>query len=186
MKKYGISILIASLLNTCLWAQTSNISPKSKKIVKNKQSQYNIRELALPSEVDNISKRGGSIYYSPSVKGKVLIPVHMWGEVRNSGLHFVPLDTNLINGISLAGGPTGSSDLEDVIVTTTRDGKRERMKFDLTEGGDLSLEDFKLQPGDTVFVEKDNFRLDRAYYTSLFGVVLTLLSSILLYRQVKN
>lgn len=183
MKRYGISILIASLLHSCLWAQTS---PRSKGVSASEQSQYNIRELALPSEVDSLGKKGGAIYYSPSVKGKVLIPVHMWGEVRNSGLHFVPLDTNLINGISLAGGPTGSSDLEDVVVTTTRDGKRERMTFDLSDGGDLSLEDFKLKPGDTVFVEKDTFRLDRAYYTSLFGVVLTLLSSILLYRQVKN
>ncbi len=186
MKRYGTCILIASLLNSCLWAQTTKASTGNKLVKKSDQAQYNIRELALPSEVDNLGKRGGAIFYSPSVKGKVLIPVHMWGEVRNSGLHFVPLDTNLINGISLAGGPTGNSDLEEVVVTTTRDGKRERMSFDLSDGGELSLEDFKLKPGDTVFVEKDTFRQDRAYYTSLFGVVLTLLSSILLYRQVKN
>jgi len=60
------------------------------------------------------------------------------------------------------------------------------MSFDITQGGDLTLEDFKLRPGDTIFIEKDTYRQDRAYYTSLFGVILTVLSSILLYRQVKD
>jgi len=104
MKRLGVSILIASLLNSCLWAKTVKTSQ-----TKEASSEYNIRELALPSEVDNLGKKGGSIYYSPSVKGKVLIPVHIWGEIRNSGLHFIPLDTNLLNGLSLAGGPTSSS-----------------------------------------------------------------------------
>ena len=43
-----------------------------------------------------------------------------------------------------------------------------------------------LRPGDMVFVEKDYWYENRAYYTSLVGVVATILSSILLYRQVKK
>ncbi len=181
MKRLGITILITSLLNTCLWAKTPKPSNAT-----DDTSQFNIRELALPSEVDKIGKKAGSIFYSPSVKGKVLIPVHIWGEIRNAGLHFVPLDTSLITGLSLAGGPTTSSKLDTIQVTTTREGKREKLTFDVTQGGDLSMEDFKLRPGDTIFIEKDTFTIDRAYYTSLFGVVVTVLSSILLYRQVRN
>ena len=75
-----------------------------------KKSNYNIRQLALPSEVEDIGKSSGSIYYSPSIKGKVLIPVHFWGSVKKTGLHFIPVDTNLISGISLAGGPAGLSE----------------------------------------------------------------------------
>ena len=71
-------------------------------------------------------------------------------------------------------------------VTTTRSGKREKLYFDISEGGDLSLEDFKLLPGDTVYVPQDTFFVNRSYYTSLIGVIATILSSILLYRQVKN
>jgi len=183
VKKFSISILIFSLLNSCLWAK----NPQTKTNKNNQtQREYNIRELALPSEVDGIVKKPGSIFYSPSVKGKVLIPVHIWGEIRNSGLHFIPLDTNLINGLSLAGGPTSSSKLDNVKVTTTREGKREKLSFDVTKGGDLTLEDFRLKPGDTIFIEKDNYRQDRAYYTSLIGVALTVLSSILLYQQVNK
>jgi protein involved in polysaccharide export with SLBB domain len=159
---------------------------KSNKAKKESSQNYNIRELALPSEVENIGKKAGSIYYSPSVKGKVLIPVHFWGQIKNTGLHFVPVDTTLINGISLAGGPSSDAEFDDVYVTTKRNGGREKLSFDISDGGDINIEDFKLQPGDTVFIPKDNFYRDRAYYTSLVGVVLTVLSSILLYRQVRN
>jgi hypothetical protein len=163
------------------------LSPASfAKNKKSEKSKYNIRELALPSEVENIGKKAGSIYYSPSVKGKVLIPVHFWGQVKNSGLHFMPVDTNIINGISLAGGPTTNAELDNVKVTTKRGGKRERIDFDLTGGGGIELEDFKLQPGDTVYVPQDTFRQDRNYYTSLTSVILTLLSSILIYQQVRD
>ncbi len=172
-----------SLIIVLLNQQVLSKTPVVKEITK---KGYNIRELALPSEVDKISKQSGSIYYSPSVKGKVLIPVHFWGSITKTGLHFVPLDTNLINGISLAGGPNSNADLDDVRITSNRDGKRESFQFDLNEGGELALEDFKLRPGDTVFIKKDTFTESRGYYTSLIGVVATILSSILVYREVKK
>lgn len=186
MKKYSILLLVVSLLNSSVWGKNAKVSKLKTAVKKSTQSNYNIRELALPSEVEKLGKKSGAIYYSPSVKGKVLIPVHMWGELRNSGLHFVPLDTNLLNGISLAGGPTSSGDLADVLVTTTRDGKRERIKFDLSDGGNLGLEDFKLRPGDTVFVKKDTYIVDRSYYTSLIGVAVTVLSSVLIYKRITH
>lgn len=151
-----------------------------------KEVQYNINQLALPSDVESIKKSAGAIYYSPSIKGKVLIPVHIWGSVKNSGIHFVPVNTNLISGISLAGGPSFGNTANNVYVTTTRNGKREKLQFDISKGGSLDLEDFKLQPGDTVYIPQDTFYQDRAYYTSMVGVIATILSSILLYRQVKN
>ncbi|MCF8060834.1 MAG: hypothetical protein K9K67_16135 [Bacteriovoracaceae bacterium] len=177
MKKILVFLIISSLFNTTFAAG----KPK-----KNENLQYNIRELALPSEVEGLPKKMGSIFYSPSVKGKVLIPVHFWGSIKNTGLHFIPVDTNLINGISLAGGPQEDAEFENIHVTTKRSGKREKIDFDISSGGNLNLEDFKLQPGDTVFIPQDNFYRNRAYYTSLVGVVLTVLSSILLYRQVSR
>lgn len=177
MKKIIITIAIH-------WMIFAPVQAKSNK--KSKNSDYNIQELALPSEVENISKRGGSVYYSPSVKGKVLIPVHFWGSIKNTGLHFIPLDTNVINGISLAGGPDTNAEFDEVYLSTTRNGKRERLTLDISNGGNLALEDIKLQPGDTIFIPRDNYLQDRAYYTSLIGVIATILSSILLYREVKR
>lgn len=182
MRRVASILLIFSLFNTSIFAQTNSLKSTKGQV---KNDSLNIRQLALPSEVENIGKRSGSVFYSPSVKGKVLMPVHFWGQIKNSGLHFIPINTNLVSGISLAGGPNVSADYEEVFVTTTRSGKREKLQFNLDEGGELSLEDFTLKPGDTVFIAKDNFTQDRAYYTSLVGVIATVLSSILIYQQIK-
>ena len=147
---------------------------------------YDINQLALPSEVKSVSKQGGAIYYSPSVKGKVLIPIHFWGQIGKAGLHFMPVDTTLINGISMAGGPAGTAAMDGISLTRYKGDSYDHFKFDLTKGGDKKLHDFKLRPGDTVFIERDDFQQNRSYYTSLVGIAATFLSTILLYRTVKR
>ena len=99
------------------------------------EGRISLNDLALPSEVKNLKKFPGSIYYSPTSKGKPLVPVHFWGEIKKSGLHYIPVDTPLISGISLAGGLTSSADLEEVKITR-HDGKDlVSEKFDLSSGG---------------------------------------------------
>lgn len=153
---------------------------------KNGKSKFNLNELALPSEVTKLPKRSGSMYYSPSIKDKVLIPVHFWGEVRNSGLHYVPVGTTLVNGLSLAGGPNDRAILSEIKLTRTDGDEIKSKLFDLEDGGTKEAYYEKLKPGDTIFLKKSNFHQDRAYYTSLIGVISTILSSILIYREVKR
>jgi hypothetical protein len=150
------------------------------------QQKVDLKQLVLPSEVSSLGKRAGSIYYSPSVKGKVLIPVHFWGEVARSGLHYIPVGTTLVNGLSLAGGPKNEGDLEEVKLTRQNGSTIDEQEFDLSKGGSILAYKTELLAGDTVFIPRDTFREDRVYYTSLVGVIATILSSILLYRQVKN
>lgn len=182
LRKLVAVILSWSLLGLSMSYAQGNKAAKKKE----EAPKFDIRELALPSEVQKLGKKTGNIYYSPSVKGKVLIPVHFWGEVGNSGLHFIPVDTSLVQGLSLAGGPKSNSLMDEVRVTSRKGGKLIEHTFDLTEGGDDEAHTFQLSPGDTVFVKKDNFSENRAYYTSLVGVIATVLSSILLYREVKK
>jgi protein involved in polysaccharide export with SLBB domain len=147
---------------------------------------YELRDLALPSDTKDLSKGSGSIYYNPSVKGKVLIPVNIWGEVNKSGLHFVPIDSTLTSGLSMAGGPSTYADLRDVKVMRKEGNKFQSFDFDLSEGGEEDAHSLVLKPGDSIFVERERFYENRAYYTSLISVVLTVLSSILLYREVRR
>ena len=150
------------------------------------QEKISLNDLALPSEVKDLKKFPGSIYYSPTTKGKPLVPVHFWGEIKKSGLHYIPIDTPLISGISLAGGLTSSADLEFVRVTR-KDGKElEIQNFDLSSGGNEAAYMHNLRPGDTVFVKKTRFYENRAYYTSLIGVLATLISSYAILNQVKK
>jgi len=150
------------------------------------EEKFNIKDLALPSETQNLEKKPGALFYSPTTKGKALIPVNVWGEVATSGVHYIPMDTDLVKGLSLAGGPRSTGRLDNIKVTRRVDNKIDNLVFNLEKGGDVSAFEFKLEPGDTVFVEKSTYTENRAYYTSLIGVVATILSSILLYREVKR
>ncbi len=151
-----------------------------------KKASFNLKELVLPSEVKKMGKTPGAIFYSASVKGKALMPVHIWGAIGKSGLHFIPLNTTLVKGLSLAGGPQTSADLSEVKVSRNMEGMLQTTKYDLSDGGDSQSLNRVLKPGDMVFVPKDTFMSSRAYYTSLIGVAISLLSSILIYRAVKD
>ena len=48
---------------------------------------------------------------------KLMITVHIFGEVKNPGEYIVADDTNLLELISKAGGPTEYSNLSDVKIT---------------------------------------------------------------------
>lgn len=167
-----------------IWPVATMADNKKTKTVS--KGNYDLRELALPSEVESIGKAAGAVYYSPSVKDKVLIPVHFWGEIVRSGLHFIPNETTLVKGISMAGGPRTQGILDNVKLTRVVNGKFTQTSFDLSEGGDEEANTFKLRPGDTVFIEQSHYYENRTYITSLIGVFATLLSAILLYRQVER
>lgn len=147
------------------------------------RSKLELNELVLPTDVTNLQKKTGSIYYSKSVKNTVLVPANFWGEVRTAGLHFIPEGTSLIKGLSLAGGPTGQADIEDVQVTREVNGETIRVEFDLSGGGEMDAHNFKLQHGDVVFVEKDHFQDNRIFYTALISVLATLVSTVTIFKQ---
>lgn len=145
-----------------------------------------LQELALPSDTKEMAKQSGSIFYSTTSKNKALMPIHFWGEIGRPGLHYIPIDSKLIKGISFAGGGTATADLEEVYINRIQEKKMIKHEFDLTAGGDISAHDFTLKPGDTVFVSRDTWRDNRAFYVSLVTLVVTVLSSVLLYRQIQN
>ena len=171
MKKIIITLTIAQILNSSFLFAAEGAA---------------FKDFALPSEFEGIKKEAGALFYSASAKGKVLIPVNIWGEVNKTGLHFVPVDTDLVQGLSLAGGPKSSAALDHIKLTRNVDGKIEEFKFNLEKGGTPEAYQLKLTSGDTIFVEREYYYENRTYYTSLVAVVATILSSILIYRQVKK
>jgi hypothetical protein len=154
--------------------------------VSNETESLSLQEIALPSEVKDLGKQAGAIYYNSSVKNKVLIPTHFWGEVNRPGLHFVPNDSSLIKGLSMAGGPTGAAKLEQVILSRSQsDGTLKQYEFNLSSGGNTDAYKFKIEPGDSVFVKRDRFLEDRNYYTSWIGIAISIISTFVLLRAVK-
>lgn len=114
------------------------------------------------------------------------MPVHFWGEVGRSGLHYIPVDTKLVKGLSFAGGGSNSADLSEVVINRLDGKKVKRMEFNLSEGGDIEAHEYTLQPGDTVYIPKDRFFENRTYYTSLVAVAVAILSSVLLYYRIQD
>lgn len=182
LKKFIVYLLVAQFLTGSIaFAESQN--SEDNQVTK----ELSLQEIALPSEVKDLGKQSGSIYYNSSVKNKVLIPTHFWGEVGKPGLHFIPTDTTLIKGLSMAGGPAGLAKMEEIVLTrNSKDGKLEQHQFNLANGGDTSAYQFKLEPGDSVFIKKDLFREDRAYYTSLIGIAISIISTVVLLQNVKK
>lgn len=165
--------LIASVISPCVLAQ----GPDAK---------INLQDLALPSDTEGIRKEGSSIYFALPSKGKILIPVHIWGEVNKAGLHYIPSETDVVKALSLAGGPRTSAKLDNVKVTRVENDTTKEIKFDLSEGGNKDAYQSKLNPGDTIFIEKNYFYENRIYYTSLFGVLATLVTAYVLYNRMEK
>jgi len=62
----------------------------------------------------NVGGRPSAEYYSTIPDAKVLVPVSIWGEVREPGLHFVPMGGSVAQSISAAGGPTSAASLPSI------------------------------------------------------------------------
>lgn len=150
------------------------------------KNDLSLQDIALPSEVKDLGKQPGAIYYNSSIKNKALIPTNFWGEVQKPGLHFIPTDTSLIKGLSMAGGATGGANLEEVKLSRLdTNGKLTEYTFNLSNGGGQDSFLFKIEQGDIVFIQKERFYENRAYYTGLISIALTVISTFFIVSKIK-
>ena len=94
-------------------------------------------------------------YTVPGVEtDEVLMSIHVWGEVRNPGTYLVPIDADLIAGISSAGGPTSKAKLSDVrIVYEESEIVYNLDRFLDADGGPVP----DLLPGATIYIPTNSF-----------------------------
>ncbi len=54
-------------------------------------------------------------YSLPGVdSNEILMPVNVWGEVRNPGVYMIPWNSDLRDALSAAGGPTTTANLSSI------------------------------------------------------------------------
>ncbi len=101
------------------------------------------------------SSSGLERYTVPGVEtDEVLMSIHVWGEVRNPGTYLVPVEADLIAGISAAGGPTSKADLGDVsIVYEDREIEYNLNHFLDAEGDPVP----ELLPGATIYLRTRSY-----------------------------
>lgn len=94
--------------------------------------------------------------YFLSSGDELLIPVNIWGFVKNPGQYMVPNNTDLISLLSYAGGPTESAKLSTIRIVRNdlKEGNKVwKINVDkFLEKGDLRLIPV-LKPGDTIIVK---------------------------------
>jgi hypothetical protein len=139
-------------------------------------------DIQIGSQNETRPAASGSLY-DYSVQNVINIKVQLWGFIRFPGFYIVPAGTSLNELISLAGGPTEDSKLDDIRVVKLKEGTQTSMiKYDYN---DLVWEDniktkisyVRLDAGDIVIIpgEPRYFaREDIAFYLGLLTALASL------------
>ena len=118
-------------------------------------------------------------YSLPGINSdEVLMPVNVWGEVRNPGVHMVPWDADLRDALSAAGGPTSSANLSKIKIILTGI----NMEYNLSDylsGDGLPLPG--MESDATIYVEASSYEwwkdvVDFSYKILVMANVILLMS----------
>jgi len=126
--------------------------------------------------------------YSIAKPGELTMQVNVWGQVEHPGRYEVSIQTDLVQLLSYAGGPTADAKLTSVKVTRflkTDNGVTKSESFvnleDLYRVNEASL---VLQPGDTIFLDQTSWTTLRDVLAIVGGAaVLTATVSTILYNS---
>lgn len=83
--------------------------------------------------------------------------VYVFGEVKKPGTFPYEDGMNIIQVITLAGGFEKVADKNGISVTRTIDGREQRTRVPVKEIGEGKAPNFRLEPGDIVFVPESIF-----------------------------
>jgi hypothetical protein len=112
-------------------------------------------------------------YYYVAKPGEMTMQVNLWGDVLKPGRYEVPINTDLIQLISLAGGPTREADLSEVQINRYSKMSagiyKSQVKVNLADFFKTDEAKLPLQPGDGIYVDY----VTRLNFRDVFTVVTT-------------
>lgn len=119
--------------------------------------------------------------YDYSDPNAVNIKVMVWGYVKFPGQYIIPATSNVINLLSLAGGPTQDAELDGLkLFRVNKDASQSIIDFNyedlLGDNSDLSnpVKIPKLLPGDVLLVPGS----PKWYFKDYFGLLLSVVSTL--------
>ncbi len=88
---------------------------------------------------------------------RLLIEVHIWGEVNSPGMYRVPDGSTVLDLVSRAGGPTQYAALSRVKLATSRENRRHNSSINIDRylNTTREVEIPVLKPGDTVMIPRN-------------------------------
>lgn len=138
------------------------------------------QDIQLGTQLGNLRQQQGGLHdYSDPTK--INIKVAVWGFVRFPGRYIVPIETNVNDLLSYAGGPTTEAHLDDLrLARLLPDSSNQIIKLnyqdflfysEYTTGNQL----VQLQPGDILLVSGE----PRFYFRDYLSVGLSIFSALI-------
>jgi polysaccharide export outer membrane protein len=119
-----------------------------------------------------------SLYRKPELTILSLYKVNILGEVQKPGYYFVTEEQRLTSILALAGGATGSADLDNVYII--RDDKEIELDVEtIMQEGDSAI-NFGLQSGDQIYVPR-SFWADPGRFTWIFTAIATVVTVVAIF-----
>ncbi|MCC7431511.1 SLBB domain-containing protein [bacterium] len=146
-----VSVVLIFCLSSLILAQNSSlVGPQKYRIAK---------DSTLGSE------EGGDLI--------LLITINVWGEVARPGVYEIPDKTDLISALSLTGGPTASSKIDEIKIVRGDGENKEVIVFNAKKWlkNEYKEEIPILQPGDTIVVPRTLFPKISGALTFVFQIV---------------
>ena len=105
-------------------------------------------ELQVGSNTNQLRQNQGA-FYDYSDPTSLNIKVSVWGFVKYPGKYVIPMESNVYDLLSYAGGPTEDAHLEDLrLFRTMEDSSQSMIKFNYNDLlWDENLKEFKSAPG---------------------------------------
>lgn len=123
--------------------------------------------------------------------GAVLMPVYIWGAVGKAGIYRVPVHTNLVTLLSLAGGPLDGAELDEL--TIRRFGGANQSRVMLINAEDLLTSEKPqviptLEANDVVYLPKSEPLISNntMQVVTVVGAVLSIVVSFLVVKQLNK
>ena len=127
---------------------------------------------------NEIYSKYDSLYKKPELTILSLFKINILGEVFRPGLYYVTEEERLTSILALAGGITGSADLDDIYIL--RNDQEVLLDVEnIMQEGDTAI-DFGLQSGDQIYVPR-SFWADPARFTWIFTAIATIVTVVAIF-----
>lgn len=126
----------------------------------------------------------GAEYSSGRSEGKPLIKVNLIGGVRLPGVYHVPIDTNLAEVLSYAGGAVEGATLDEVRVRSVLGSKISFKTYDFIDISKSAMPYPTLANGDIIQIDVEKDQLARtALWVSLLGSIVSVALAVAVYNS---
>ena len=145
-------------------------------------------ELQVGSNANQLRQNQGA-FYDYSDPTSLNIKVSVWGFVKYPGKYVIPIESNVYDLLSYAGGPTEDAHLEDLrLFRTAEDSSQSMIKFnyndllwdenlkEFTSAPGLDAGDILLVPGSQRLYFKDYLQIGLSVFSALISLSILILN----------